>query len=106
MNIHDLYRPFLKHFRAKRMQEFLRRFEPGAQTRILDVGGAPLNWSLVPQESRLCFVNLYARKEGDESWVIADGRYLPFEDHAFDVVYSNSVIEHLGTFSRPFQDQT
>ncbi len=28
-------------------------------------------------------------------WVQADGRQLPFGDHAFDVVYCNSVIEHL-----------
>ena len=28
-------------------------------------------------------------------WVIADGRNLPFRDGAFDVTFSNSVVEHI-----------
>src|SRR5262249_4530992 len=36
------------------------------------------------------------------SIVLADGRSLPFPSSSFDVAFSNSVIEHLGTF----QDQT
>lgn len=28
-------------------------------------------------------------------WVVADGRNLPFRDGAFDVTFSNSVVEHI-----------
>jgi hypothetical protein len=33
---------------------------------------------------------------GAVAWVAGDGRMLPFRDGAFDVVFSNSVIEHVG----------
>lgn len=42
---------------------------------------------------------MYAGK-GQGKWVIADGCALPFGDKAFDVVYSNSIIEHLGILEK------
>jgi SAM-dependent methyltransferase len=33
---------------------------------------------------------------GSLTWIFADGCQLPFRDKSFDVVFSNSVIEHLG----------
>lgn len=37
-------------------------------------------------------------RESNFAWIVADGRHLPFKDSTFDLVYSNSVIEHLGNF--------
>ncbi|MGC8952722.1 class I SAM-dependent methyltransferase [Chloroflexus sp.] len=34
---------------------------------------------------------------GGVPWVVADGRNFSFYDHSFDIVYSNSIIEHLRT---------
>jgi ubiquinone/menaquinone biosynthesis C-methylase UbiE len=100
MNIHRLYRPFLKHFRTKRMRQFQAIFQPNGKTRILDVGGGEFNWLLLSGQPQLTFLNIAIPKERtlNASWLIADGRHLPFKDGAFDIAYSNSVIEHLSNF--------
>jgi len=46
---------------------------------------------------RVVIVNLEppSTPEPRFDWVIADGRNLPFRDGAFDVTFSNSVVEHI-----------
>jgi len=81
------------------MRRFAREFSLTPETRVLDVGGTPDCWRLLPAPPRLVFLNTpRAREEVGESaaWVAGDGRCLPFADDAFDVVFSNSVIEHVG----------
>jgi Methyltransferase domain len=98
VNIHDVYRPFLRYFRSKRMRHFQTMFCVDTGTRILDVGGDPFNWSLMHAQPCLTVVNIelhWGRWEVATS-VVGDGRCLPFRDQAFEVVFSNSVIEHVG----------
>lgn len=82
------------------MKTFREKFKPTQETRILDIGGTPFNWTLIPDNPKLFLVNLTIPKDPDPrfTWIIADGKNLPFKNHAFDIAYSNSVIEHLGTY--------
>jgi hypothetical protein len=95
MSIHAVYRPLLRHFRAKRMRHFQSKFDLKLETQVLDVGGHPFNWGLLDQPPQLTFLNIHLVKAEAAHVVVADGCHQPFRDHQFDVVYSNSVIEHL-----------
>src|SRR5260370_31026550 len=86
-------------FRSRRMAKLERLLGITASTRILDVGGTPANWALLGVRPQVTMLNLpRAMESGDDGlpWVFADGLELPFRDKSFDVVFSNSVIEHVG----------
>jgi hypothetical protein len=86
-------------FRRGRMQRFAAELGITAATRVLDIGGTPDCWRLLPVVPRVTLLNTpraQADLAGAESWVAGDGRALPFRDGAFDIVFSNSVIEHVG----------
>jgi hypothetical protein len=94
-------------FRRKRIKKFLDVFQPRPETRILDVGGHPKCWWDVPTKAQITTLNIYPLDEYDRSFltpnqktVVGDGTELAYEDKSFDIVFSNSVIEHLGTESR------
>jgi hypothetical protein len=90
------------YFRAKRMRKFLAIFSVSAETTIVDVGGYPAFWYDFPRSARITVVNNYRpslrSNLGGYDAVIADGRDLPFTEQAFDIAFSNSVIEHLATY--------
>jgi hypothetical protein len=83
------------------MHHFERSFKIKDETKILDVGGGSYNWSFLRYKPSLIFVNLMVPTNEDKSltWIIADGRFLPFCENSFEIVYSNSVIEHLGNIT-------
>lgn len=103
MDIHKVYGALNRRFRAKRMRDFVERMGLTSHTRVLDVGGTPAVWSNVPTLPKLTLVNL---DPGDELpggvRVIGDGTSLPFADETFDIVFSNSVIEHVGDFHKQY----
>jgi hypothetical protein len=64
------------------------------ETRVLDVGGSPAIWDLIRDCPNVTLLNLKA-SDGAFPQVVADATRLPFADNSFDIVFSNSVIEHV-----------
>jgi hypothetical protein len=103
--IHEIYRPILRHFHRRRMRESFGAFAVTSQTRILDVGGNPFIWEIaaedgLPRIENITVLNVYdvdpATFPSNVRWIVGDGCKLPFVGGEFDVVFSNSIIEHLG----------
>ena len=92
-----LHRPLARYFRGRRLRKFAKAFRADASTRVLDLGGDEYYWSWLSPRPAVTVANLESRdlRRHAMPWVQADGRLLPFGDRTFDVVYCNSVIEHL-----------
>jgi SAM-dependent methyltransferase len=92
------------YFRGARMGRFEAALAPAAGARVLDLGGTTEIWNLVPTPLDITIVNLPGVPRHEEvashhRFTFLDGdatRLTQFADNAFDVVFSNSVIEHVG----------
>jgi hypothetical protein len=89
-------------FRQRRIQLFKAILPAHDDASILDVGGAPWFWQQMGLQLPMTIVNLVA-PEGDWpegiEFVEGDARDLSrYGDDSFDVVFSNSVLEHVGSF--------
>ena len=87
------------------MRRFREAMSPDGETRILDVGGTPFNWQLLGGDYGVTLLNLRAPEDVSEldsrfSFVEGDGTRLDYPDGAFEIVFSNSVIEHLFTHEK------
>jgi SAM-dependent methyltransferase len=96
--------------RERKLRLFLDLFQPGAETTVVDVGvtdapfggGSTDNFfeALYPWPERVTGVghtelDRFAAAFPQVSPVRADGRDLPFPDGAFDLGFSNAVVEHV-----------
>jgi hypothetical protein len=98
---------FSKVMRRRRFELFkeLIRGVP-KPVRILDVGGSYLYWQTMNFTNEpghhITLLNLYKQEVDDSIFnsMIGDARDLSmFHDNEFDIVFSNSVIEHLGDYN-------
>jgi SAM-dependent methyltransferase len=97
LSIPKIHQPIGRYYRRKRFRRFWEAFQLTPQSRVLDIGGYEYYWSLFDRLPRVTIVNVEPPASRSEKfeWVIADARRLPFRDKAFDVAFSNSVIEHV-----------
>jgi ubiquinone/menaquinone biosynthesis C-methylase UbiE len=89
-------------FRPSRLR-FIKENYPlihDQNAKILDVGGTLWPWTELNPAGELTILNISPSKiaSPNPSWrfVKGDGTALQFEDKHFDLVFSNSVIEHVG----------
>ncbi len=95
------------------MRSFVRRMGVREGMSILDLGGQPLIWDSVPFSLNLTILNLPGQIDtkghdaGSDKSIVPTHhniRYVEgdacnvdgFGDRSFDIVFSNSVIEHVG----------
>ena len=101
MIIHSLYNFFLPHFRKRRKRLFHRLIRLNPTHKILDVGGYPWFWLRMDCSNWVTCLNLDIPHLSESppaqfTYVQGDGRCLPYRDGEFEIVFSNSVIEHVG----------
>lgn len=102
-----------RRWRSRRMQAFMDRLGVRRDDRILDLGGNIETWALTEQPCQLTLLNTDEASAGTlRPWrlpthgcrwqvIVGDATDLSrFADGAFDIVFSNSVIEHLGVDER------
>ena len=103
--IHRIYALISPQFRRRRQRWFQRTCPLDPADRILDVGGYPWFWRESALRNPITLLNLafpagLAESSPDYAMVVGDGCALPYADNSFDLVFSNSVIEHVGSWSR------
>ena len=92
-----MYHVFGGRFRERRMEWVVHEF--GDCQNVLDIGGEPPTWKGFRPAS-LTLLNLDTRPldlDASVAYIQGDGRALPAPDGAFDLTFSNSVIEHVGS---------
>ena len=103
---HTVYARIFKIWRPKRFKLFLQLACPQPSHRLLDVGGHPSFWTENPVvfgEIDVLNVHPFDWHEHPEYHIrtcCGDGCALQFADKSYDVAFSNSVIEHVGSFER------
>ena len=99
------YHLIWRHWRERRRERFRILLNPDPEEVVLDVGGCPSEWTGrggVVGQVDLINLETYQILQRPDSPLMrsfkGDGRALEYADGSYDIVYSNSVIEHVGTW--------
>lgn len=106
-----------KRFRSNRFAEFEKLLRSVLQqkdtVRVLDAGGRGVYWEMLPRDLRskvrISILNFESENKQydkvaddlDIEYVVGDACAMPqYADGSFDIVHSNSVIEHVGSWQK------
>ncbi|MEM7269333.1 MAG: methyltransferase domain-containing protein [Pseudomonadota bacterium] len=99
--------PFMDWARRARMERLIDEMDLKGGERILDIGGYPSFWAECPFSLKLTILNLPGaglkpiETHHEVELVEGDGCELTqFANDSFDIAFSNSVIEHVGSPER------
>jgi len=97
--------------RQRKWKRFLKTFHPTQEMAVLDVGFNAVEYSKTdnflekhyPYQDRITALGIddpteFQKKYPKVRAVQYDGSIFPFEDSAFDICWSNAVIEHVGSY--------
>ncbi len=96
--------PLARRARRRRWRLYRRLIAPRPGETVVDVGCGPAGLAAFEPDAAITGVDRVNRPgyaAGERRFVRADARALPFPDGAFDIAWSNSVIEHLDPADRP-----
>jgi hypothetical protein len=111
ISIHTIYRHIFKVWRRRRFALFLFLMRPNPSDILLDIGGYPGFWTSHPQPvKRIDTLNVHeVHWNGEQApnynirTLVGDGCCLTMSDKSYDIAFSNSVIEHVGSWERQQQ---
>ena len=93
-------------FRQHRMRKFLELVPMDRKVRIIDLGGTAAYWRALPAlyglaNVEITIMNLDQEPLTDRNLTVMNGDACKtgLADHSYDIVHSNSVIEHVGDWS-------
>lgn len=97
--------------RKKKWDFFMGEFRPGPGDKVLDIGFNEREYSATdnyiekfyPYPENLTAIGVdepvtIADRYPQSTFLAYDGKTMPFEDKAFDIVWSNAVVEHVGDY--------
>ncbi len=99
-------RSFINRLRRRRIESFVKLLEQDDRPlKILDIGGTQIFWEMMgflskTEDIEIWILNLEVEqsKHKNLKMIVGDARDIAeFKDKEFDIVFSNSVIEHLTT---------